>query len=61
MATILRKIGEVRDTFEGISKDVNELLTMAELSVPVIEDVVEKVKNRISQVEKLFAPSKESK
>ena len=61
MATIIRKISEVRETFEGISKDVNEFLTMAELSVPVIEDVVEKVKSRISQVEKLFSASKESK
>lgn len=61
MATVMKKIVEVRETFEGISKDVTEFLTMAELSVPVIEDVVDKVKARISQVEKLFAPGKEKK
>jgi hypothetical protein len=55
MKEVGRKIQDVRKTLEGISSDISELLSMAEISIPIAENVIDRVKERFCQIEKLFA------
>lgn len=48
------KIQEIKDVFLGISKDINEILTTVQLSVPVVEEVANRVKRRVRQVQQLI-------
>jgi hypothetical protein len=38
-----------------VSKDITDLLTMAQMTGPLVQGTIEKVKLRINQVEKLFS------
>ena len=61
MVKVSKKISEVRETFEGLSKDISDLLSMAEISIPIAEDIVAKVKTRVAQIERLFGSDEEKK
>ena len=61
MEKVSKKISDARRIFNFISEDINEILEMAEVSVPIIENVVDKVKLRASQIEGIFGLKEEKR
>ena len=48
------KLEEAKAFLKDLSKDLNDLLSIAQLTIPMVEGTVEKAKLRFSQVERLF-------
>ena len=57
--SVTKKIEEARVFLEGLSGDINDFLMMAQVTVPMVEQTVERAKLRISQVESLFGKNED--
>ena len=55
------RIEEVKALLGDVSKDITDLLTMAQLTGPIVQGTLEKVKLRVEQVEKLFEDKNDCK
>lgn len=53
------KIEEAKDLLDGITKDIQGLLSMVQMSIPIGEQIVKKTLSRVNQLKKLFVPKKE--
>ncbi len=49
------KIDDVKVLLGDISKDITDVLTTAQLTVPLAQGMIEKIRLRMDQVDKLFS------
>jgi len=58
MPHINDKIEDVKGLLGGLTKDLQEVLTMVQLTIPTVEgtvvDIVRKAKKRINEIEKII-------
>lgn len=59
MPHVNEKIEEVKTCLTDVVKDINEILSMGQMTVPIVEGTIEKVKRRVTQIEKLFSNEEE--
>ena len=59
MAKFVDKIEEAQALLLGVSEDLNTILNMAKLAVPMVEQTVGQAKGRIHQIERLFSNEEE--
>ena len=52
--TASRKLEEARNLVDGLSKDIQGFLTMAQMSVPLAESVLRRFSERTDQIKTLF-------
>lgn len=55
------RLEEAKSFLSDLSKDLCELFTMAQITIPMVEGTIEKAKLRISQVERLFGSVEEKR
>ena len=52
--TASKKLEEARQLVDGLSKDIQGFLTMAQMSVPLAESVLRRFSERTDQIKTLF-------
>jgi hypothetical protein len=55
------KLEEARGLLKDLFTDIDDVLSLAEMTIPMVGATVEKAKLRISQVERLFGVEEETK
>ena len=58
---VSEKLDEARSLLKELFTDIDNVLSVAEMTVPLVGATVEKAKLRISQVEHLFGLDEEAK
>ena len=51
---VSEKLEEARGLLKDLFSDIDDVLSVAEMTIPMVDATVEKAKLRISQVERLF-------
>jgi len=54
MANFVDKVEEVQALLLGVTEDLNTILNLAKLAVPMVANTVGQAKGRIQQIERLF-------
>lgn len=54
------KIEDAKALIEGIADDANKILSMAQISIPVIESVMKRIIDRAKEAQKIFKAEEEN-